>query len=685
MSDTYQPIAPKGPGTFFLADAPPGSPLSYDALQTRRKIAEVMAAKMMGVVPKNPGEGLAHLGQALAYLGTMRRLEEGEKAYSERVGKDLSLYPGAPTSTGTVGTGTSADIEQPPPPIRTADISQMPETSFSPAATTSNLPTGRDELATSILGQGGTTAPIADVSKLPSGPAPLTGPTVRTTWFNAGAPYRDPAGRLWSDPRGQAEGAQKSGLSHTLPGVATPGSQGLGEYHQVTMPDGTTAFFKKSDQGPAAWTGMGLDINAPAAAALGFTPNTFPSGQGGWRVARIGPNLPPGVQEGVPYKVASLGAVAPPTTTISPAMTGALNPNPAIITNIPPAPSPTQLAQAGGAPTGIPKPLAEPQPGPAGTAIPGSQYPQYPVPAKPYLPEPAPINPWETKGYELLRKYPNDPNVKTQAELWIKHGEGLRKAEDTRRAEIYRADITSYEAARRASFEQNDPTKILERQRIAAEVDKLAEEKKHKAEWGNVSPALIEADLKNSIENTKNIPASINAISLARENLEKGMFTGILAGPKLWAAKAYAEATGQPNPKITATEHFMTNVMPLVAQARVSLVGTNNISNQDIKDAKEAAGGRIQLEPDTIRTVLKVAEGQMLQQALQHNKKVLTYAGNEPNALQKAQGLLVPMDQIVPQAAVEKLKANVNNPQAIKDFDEQFMYPGLANIVLRTR
>src|SRR5262249_55330034 len=145
---------------------------------------------------------------------------------------------------------------------------------------TSNLPTGRDELATTILGQGGTTAPPADVSKFAMAPPPLTGPTTRATWFHTGAPYQSPGGR-WYDPQGQREGPPASGLPDTVPGIATPGSTGLGEYHQVTTPDGRSIVVRKTDVGPGTGPlsrGVGLDINAPAAAAL-FPggPETFPS------------------------------------------------------------------------------------------------------------------------------------------------------------------------------------------------------------------------------------------------------------------------------------------------------------------------------------------------------------------------------------------------------------------------
>jgi len=118
------------------------------------------------------------------------------------------------------------------------------------------------------------------------------------TWFNAGAPIGS-----WSDPAGRREGAQASRLPHTDPGIATPGRGGLGEWHEVTLPDGRVMVMKKSDVGPgraAQKRGVGVDINAAAAAQLyPGGPGTFPSGAGGFHVRRIGKNLPPGMQPGL--------------------------------------------------------------------------------------------------------------------------------------------------------------------------------------------------------------------------------------------------------------------------------------------------------------------------------------------------------------------------------------------------
>src|SRR5262249_56607266 len=113
----------------------------------------------------------------------------------------------APPPAGSTTAEAAPEVPAPPPP---ANLAEMPETALAPEQVATNLPTGRDELATTLLGQGGTTAPPADVSKFAMAPPPLTGPTTRATWFHTGAPYQSPGGR-WYDAQGQREGPPASG------------------------------------------------------------------------------------------------------------------------------------------------------------------------------------------------------------------------------------------------------------------------------------------------------------------------------------------------------------------------------------------------------------------------------------------------------------------------------------------
>ena len=105
----------------FLANAPTGSPGSYQALETRRKIALQMLANQRKGYPKNIGEGLSAIGDAIGERGVMKRMEEQQAAFDkyneEHKPPDVnSLLPqdGAPpAAAGPVRTPVAAAA---PPP-----------------------------------------------------------------------------------------------------------------------------------------------------------------------------------------------------------------------------------------------------------------------------------------------------------------------------------------------------------------------------------------------------------------------------------------------------------------------------------------------------------------------------------------------------------------------------------------
>lgn len=126
-----------------------------------------------------------------------------------------------------------------------------------------------------------------------------TGPTTtgRQTWFNP-RPYNyvDPAtGISWLDTSARAlrEGPHASGLPLGTPGFATVGRQGLGGWHQVTLPDGRQYIVQKTDIGPPGV----VDLNAAfASKAYPQGPQSVASGR--TSVQYIGPTLPEGMTPG---------------------------------------------------------------------------------------------------------------------------------------------------------------------------------------------------------------------------------------------------------------------------------------------------------------------------------------------------------------------------------------------------
>jgi hypothetical protein len=152
-------------------------------------------------------------------------------------------------------------------------------------------------------------------------------PSIKETWFHTGGPIRTPGG-TWYDPQGQKEGAPASGLGHDVPGIATPGRAGLGEWFKVTTPDGRVVYTQKTDIGPgrgAQRRGVGLDVNAPLSKDL------FPGGPGtfqqrGWQVERVGPKLPEGITPGIQPPQQAGGERPPPMTAIPPRIPGVQQP-----------------------------------------------------------------------------------------------------------------------------------------------------------------------------------------------------------------------------------------------------------------------------------------------------------------------------------------------------------------------
>lgn len=112
----------------------------------------------------------------------------------------------------------------------------------------------------------------------PTPPQPLIPPQqasgdpniVKGSWFGNAPGWVDP-----SDSGLQASGKPVS----AGPGIALPSRATLGQEFDVTAPSGQTMRLPQTDIGPAKWTGRGVDINALAAQAFGYTPKNFPTDQ----------------------------------------------------------------------------------------------------------------------------------------------------------------------------------------------------------------------------------------------------------------------------------------------------------------------------------------------------------------------------------------------------------------------
>ena len=115
--------------SFFYANAPANSPLSYQSLLTRRKIAEALLSKRTALpFPKNLGEGLTYASDRLASAfgdkTELERLEAAQRAYDVQGERDVqsaakTLYGGgaasAPDRRSDAGTETEQTASGVPP------------------------------------------------------------------------------------------------------------------------------------------------------------------------------------------------------------------------------------------------------------------------------------------------------------------------------------------------------------------------------------------------------------------------------------------------------------------------------------------------------------------------------------------------------------------------------------------
>jgi hypothetical protein len=101
----------------FLAGAPAGSPLSYNALLTRRKIAEALLGKR-SPFPQNIGQGLTYVGEKISDIALMNQLDRAEQQQAAKETAIRSGFPGYEATGQTATTPTTAATTISPPTRR---------------------------------------------------------------------------------------------------------------------------------------------------------------------------------------------------------------------------------------------------------------------------------------------------------------------------------------------------------------------------------------------------------------------------------------------------------------------------------------------------------------------------------------------------------------------------------------
>lgn len=118
--DDLLPGLPTSVPSFFLGNAPAGSPMSYQGLQTRRAIVESML-KGRRPFPKTTGEGITAVGEALGERRALAQLDAGlaadEAATAKAIGtprpSDYGPRPAAPPVAAPPVAAPTADAGSP--------------------------------------------------------------------------------------------------------------------------------------------------------------------------------------------------------------------------------------------------------------------------------------------------------------------------------------------------------------------------------------------------------------------------------------------------------------------------------------------------------------------------------------------------------------------------------------------
>jgi len=138
----------------FYADAPEGSPQSYDALQMRRKIATELAAQKRPYA-SNIGEGIASMGDSFANAMNMIALDRQSKAFAAREADLIRGLGGLPGDSGPAPAPAPSSSSAPPPPSAAPSPPATPA-ALPPIAPAPITPQGNAPMSQSAIDAGAT-------------------------------------------------------------------------------------------------------------------------------------------------------------------------------------------------------------------------------------------------------------------------------------------------------------------------------------------------------------------------------------------------------------------------------------------------------------------------------------------------------------------------------------------------
>jgi hypothetical protein len=350
----------------------------------------------------------------------------------------------------------------------------------------------------------------------------------------------------------------------------------------------------------------------------------------------------------------------------------------------------TQVVQAGPAP-GIKPSSAPSEPIPAPKAEPRYQIPQQFNRPGVWETPPRIAEPSQRQRYfdqlsadQDYSQSERENFAKRAAELERTRQEDFKQqmeAFTTRNEQVKAQDLADKE------FKRNEAKRNLELQAL--------EQKRQAAEYaeritrhlGGRDPTVIEAQLAKSQASVAAIPAIADSIQRVK-NVVDNMYTGRSADAEEFLSQVMPGWVGFDPARGTATQQFKTAMTDIMAAHRAAVVGPGSQSGPELALLQKSTAADAKLNKDTIKESIDAAERLMVKTAIAHQNQVQLYSGNfDPDRTRNVYGSFgIPgMENIVPQRAVNNLFTYRDNEQALKDFDEKYHTPGLAQRILSTR
>ena len=614
----------------------------YDSTELRKRIAlQMIANSKRSGYPKNFGEGLTAIGDALGDMGQikqaeamMAKLEDQRTNEQQRIdeaarGPKVSDASGAPLAARVANVAPEeplpeeiAQTRPPPAPV----LAQTPPPQISPMQQQAAMtPT---EQPNAFFPSSPQTAMSAPPSQLALSPPPRPNdmvmrnpiPAMRDTAFaydqmppmRAGGPRSDVAGPM-SDPQssqmamlmGRPQGPQASPYAPTA-SLGAPGGT-MSDADPVAQTRSSIYAALMNQQGPAG----AVPPPNPTQPAASAPPTSQPSP--------------------TPFDTASLGS--PPE---------AAQNRPIIMPDVQPAPAGPVPAPGAQLAENTARPPLPVRPAPVVPPSTGGE------PPRPMAPAPIPRTDAQ-KAYEDALARARDPAQRQFIEERIKPLEAARARQEAINTQNYQVQMQAYDAQKARFDAQNSP--VGQAQAAEAQAKALAEQKKNelREKFGNQDPEQVYKELATSRAQAKSGADALTASHAAMKAFNQGAITGTGANQKLDVAKLFtAMGLVDKHDLIANTETFKSAMQPVVAAILHQTSGTSQLSEGELAFAKAAAAGNITLDPKSIRDLMTIIDKRSKEVLDEHQGKVDVLFGKDNPQASATWG--VPTPKLSPRA-----------------------------------